>query len=82
MEEIRGIDERPLVNPSFRWIVPLALALSLAAAGLYLLVGNLKVTDPEANFIRLGNVGELIDAATQLEKRSRKIPMTTKTNSC
>lgn len=74
VEEIRNIDERPLVNPSFRWIVPLALALPLMAAGLYLLVGNLQATDPEANFIRTGNVGELIDAVTQLEKKVRQNP--------
>ncbi len=74
VEEIRSINERPLVNPSFRWIVPLAFALPLAAAGLYLLVGNLKGTDPEANFIRTGNAGALIDAVTQLEKKVKENP--------
>lgn len=74
VEEMRSIDERPLVNPSFRWIVPLAFALPLAAAGLYLLVGNIQAADPEANFVRTGNVGELIDAVTQLEKKVKENP--------
>lgn len=72
--DIRNIDERPVMSPAYRWVIPLAFTLPLAAAGLYLLVGNLAGTDPEANFIRTGNVGQFVDAVRQLEEKVRNNP--------
>lgn len=72
--DIRNIDERPVSNPSYRWLVPVVFTLPLAAAGLYLLVGNLAGSDPEANFIRTGNVGQFVDAVAQLEEKVRQDP--------
>ena len=72
--DVRNIDERPTVSPVYRWLVPVAFTLPLAAAGLYLLVGNLAGSDPEANFVRTGNVGQFVDAVTQLEEKVRQNP--------
>lgn len=72
--DIRNIDERPVMNPVYRWVIPVAFSLPLAAAGLYLLVGNLAGSNPEANFIRTGNVGQFVDAVQQLEEKVRQNP--------
>ena len=74
VEEIRNIDERPVMAPTYRWLIPTAFAVPLAAAGLYLFVGNLAATDPEANFVRTGNVGQFIDAVTRLEEKLKADP--------
>lgn len=74
VEDIRNIDERPIVDPMYRWLVPVAFALPLAAAGLYLLVGNLAATDPESAFVRTGNVGQFVNAVEQLEEKIRRNP--------
>lgn len=74
VEEVRNIDDRPVMNPTYRWLIPVVFAVPLAAAGLYLLVGNLAATDPEANFIRTGNVGQFVDAVAQLEQKLKANP--------
>lgn len=69
VDDIRAIDDRPLVSRTYRWVVPMVFSLPLLATGLYLLVGNLAATDPEATFIRTGNVGQFVNAVTQLEEK-------------
>ena len=71
VSDIRNIDERPVMNPAYRWVIPVVFSLPLAAAGLYLLVGNLAGSDPEANFVRTGNVGQFVDA---VEEKIRQNP--------
>src|SRR5690606_10417974 len=70
----RHIDAQPLVQRRYRWIVPVVFSIPLLAAGLYLMVGNLAGSDPEANFIRTGNVRQFISAVTQLEEKVRQNP--------
>ncbi|MFT0849768.1 c-type cytochrome biogenesis protein CcmI [Achromobacter sp. F4_2707] len=72
--DIRNIDERPVMNPAYRWIIPVSFAVPLVAAGLYLLVGNLAGSDPAANFVRTGNVGQFVNAVEQLEEKVRQNP--------
>lgn len=72
--EIRKIEERPVVDPVYRWLVPVAFAVPLAAAGLYLLLGNFAATNPEETFVRTGNVAQFVNAVEQLEEKVRQNP--------
>ena len=72
--DMQNIAEHPPRSANRLWLALGIIAVPVFAFGMYFLVGNLAANNPEAVFVRTGNVAQFVDAVAKLEEKVRRNP--------
>lgn len=72
--DMKAIAQRPVGIGKRLWLLVAILGVPVFAYGLYFLVGNLAANNPEAVFVRTGNVSQFVNAVAQLEAKVKENP--------